>query len=122
MNIYIPEIKEKYPKAFSVFFKIFNGSFIEEYNDKEYLDMVLINIDYDLCYCDFEKFFDDNEIRIDIIFNQFNNFVVTISYYTKQIAEYVYVGFPPGCKNRQEAKEQAVYKAFEILENQLNDK
>jgi hypothetical protein len=70
-----------------------------------------------VCYCDLEKFFDDN------------NLIITYKYlggwywiYIEQSADwkgYLYSNVS-GIKTRDEAKQQAIYKAFEILEKELN--
>ena len=66
-----------------------------------------------LCYCDLEKFFDDNGLEIEIYRNDFNNS------WTFRITGQKFVIMPPEY-SRQQAKEQAIYKAFEILEEKLN--
>ena len=96
MNINWQEIKEKNPKALNKF-----GEFSEV---NKY--MVEHGIYINICYCDLEEFFDD--IGIDLL-----ELLIKIKNYCKKDE------FP---FHKKLAKEQAIYKAFEIFEEQLKDK
>ncbi len=108
MNIDWNLIKNKYPKAYKKItfnFKLQNKGA----KPKFYLEN-------DFCYCDLEKFFDDNGIFI------------TIPLY---VTKFCYLIFFKGIKGfqaisgelpRDEAKEQAIYKACEVLEKALEQK
>jgi hypothetical protein len=94
-------IKNNYPEGFKLFI---------EYLKKEYPD------ENEVCYCDLEKFFDDNGIIISTFFeiekNMFHYFV-----YDKNKKE----NHSNGLFNRKSVKEYLVYKAFEIRESQLKE-
>lgn len=71
------------------------------------------------CYCDLEKFFDDNGIIINYGKGN-NNFKFSWWYNIRvnnQELEHIETD---EYNSRQEAKQQAIYKAFEILEEKLN--
>jgi hypothetical protein len=108
------DIKEKYPKAYEKL-AIFI-SFLKEIDTKDYY------IEEIICYCDIEKFFreqcdlfiefkfmyDPHVLRFDyIIINMMNN--KTVGKCDKEIVNY------------NEAKFEAVKKAFAILNDQLEN-
>ncbi len=94
---------------------------IKEKYQKSYKDCIQFAISSDdefhfNCFCDFEKFFDDNRVFIEIIYKQ--NYEHDIVDWEFAICNNVIIC---GFKSRQEAKEQAIYKAFEILEYQKGE-
>lgn len=113
MNIDWQKIEEKYPMSYHKFIKQY-----DEIYDNGLLKVVKTinaeeNINDDVCFCDFEKFFDENGIIIEIINWKYKK-------------EYMfYINFPDGSfesgkyNSRQETKIEAVYKAFEIMEGQI---
>jgi hypothetical protein len=117
------KIKEKYPKAYSKFIK--DNNYVEvkistgvEFVAKNY------NLDFGyyelLCYCDIEKFFDDNGIKIHIEpFPLFHN--DTLYRYEYEILRrgFTTITSDLNFNTRQEAQVQAIYKAFEIMEGLL---
>lgn len=108
MNINWNEIKEKYPKSF---YKIVDYHFNIELID----DLDNSNIFRDFCYCDIEEFFDSQNYIIVIDYNTDNNFCIDI--YQNEYC--LYSSYKILFENRIKAKEQAIYKAFEILEESL---
>jgi hypothetical protein len=117
MNIDWNKIKKEYPKGYDLFLK--SGIAIEncdnELQKAEYNKFGHIE---ELCYCDIEKFFDDNGVIIIINklvgWNKGWSYNVRMinksNFHLKTYAKCNYI------KTRDEAKEQAIYKAFEILE------
>jgi hypothetical protein len=109
MNINWQEIKEKYPKAINILME-----WIHKRN-QDYTNKVIINFK-ELCYCDLEKFFKDNDIEINImklyIDGEYVINIFTCDGINNDFRKY---------KKDDKAKEQAIYKAFEILEQQLKD-
>ena len=111
------EIKEKYPKAYS-----------------ELLDTKLKNISNGveklkvLCYCDIETYFDELGIIMIIEINyickpnkvDFSYYKNTWSYYVLQQNKIPESKLDN--KTRDEAKEQTILKAFDILQKQLEAK
>ena len=122
MNIDWNEIKEKYPKIWKIFLKKINVEyfvspmgyqFLRKYNE------YTCQYDIDICYCDIEKFFDDNELLILLDYEYKNMqkdkywFYIVENYDSEENRE-IY-------NSRDKAKEQAIYKAFEILEQQIKE-
>ena len=115
MNINWEEIKERYPNSYKML-----GIWIISYKFKS-IGWAEPKDYEQLCYCDLEKFFDDNGIIIEILANfdymeGFNRFSWSIT--GKNINRentYSKIDY----ETRNEAKEQAIYKAFEILEKRL---
>jgi hypothetical protein len=104
MNINWEIIKEKYPKGY-VKYRIYYCGF----------ESSLLTGNNTICYCDLEKFFDDNEFIIEIINWTFlKEFMFYINWYGDSFESEKY-------NSRKECKEQAIYKAFEILENKLKE-
>lgn len=109
MNIDWKSIKEKYPLAY------------ERYEYWIVEESTCLN-EYESCYCDIESFFDQNGIEIfieqyidddDHKFYHFQilfNNVLQFSWANKQYFR---------TNSREEAKEAAIYKAFEILNEKL---
>ena len=92
----------------------------KKYSNKFLLEMNCIPNENTICYCDLEKFFDDNGIIISILYrNVISNNID--KWYFKMYDDYGN-DTSEGCKTRSEAKEQAIYKAFKILEERLNGK
>ena len=116
MTIDLKEIKNKYPKGFE---KLLFYHFDKDYPDEINQESKKYMIDT-ICYCDIEKFFDDNGIIISILYrNVISNNID--KWYFKMYDDYGN-DTSEGCKTRSEAKEQAIYKAFKILEERLNGK
>jgi hypothetical protein len=118
MNIGWKEIKEKYPKAWGIFKKILDDKLMGlKYDNDDDLIKRRIPHFIKLCYCDLEKFFDNNGIMI--LIGHYLTYYVEI----KRIEKYGFLTIYNGgsYNSRQEAKEQAINKAFEILEGKLND-
>lgn len=127
MEINLKEIRDKYPESEKLFWKwLYKNRTGYEAKDE---DILYIKRDVkDICYCDLEKFFDDNGIIIEIrlisgfwygfIENQNKqNYISKIdNIKTNQI------DCTRSYNSRQEAKRQAILKAFEILNNQLEVK
>lgn len=69
-----------------------------------------------ICYCNLEKFFDDHGILIIIDIDNY----VNLQNKNKKCWYFKINGFQKTSFNsRQEAKEKAIYKAFEIMEGIL---
>lgn len=114
MNIDWNKIKNEYPESYNKYKDWIQGG-MHYLTEKE--------ITQGTCYCDLEKFFDDNEIKICITYCEYCHTTTdqlkewgykiheTRSYYYEEIY----------C-TRKEAKEAAIYKAFEIMEDKLNGK
>ncbi len=121
MNIDWKLIKEKYPKSYEkfidcIFFKPFKIAKIQ--SDLDYLiikDNLIILGAYKIsfCFCDLEKFFDEQGIII-LYKHRIGHFQIEIR--NKNIS---LLWCSPLTETRQEAQEQAIYKAFEIMENKL---
>lgn len=118
MNIDWDLIKEKYQKGYENYLQyIFEKNKIINIMWDEDLYENIEDLIKKSCYCDLEKFFDDNGIIIEINYWHINcfNFDITNSktnkiLYEQQLGE---------IKTRQKAKEQVIYKAFEILEEKI---
>jgi hypothetical protein len=103
MNIDFDIIKRKCPKSYDKFLT----DIAKVYNKK-----------FTFCYCDLERFFDENGIIIEIgIIQEYKTFYSDL--YNHKF-ENIYSGW---CDkiwlSRDEAKEQAIYKAFGIMEASL---
>jgi hypothetical protein len=113
-NKFWEEIKTKYPKAYEHFINdnnIFNQT-LEEFDGNN----CKFNFN-DICYCDLEKFFDANEIIIETMNICSEKWEWDISNYDRWLAQ-----SKNHFKTRDEAKLEAVKKAFEIMENRLKEK
>jgi len=105
MNIDYKKIKKECPKSFNKFLDDCGCTYPHWMGN--------------LCYCDFEKFFDDNGIYIKTVPNDYNNktFAFEIEKHKNEDfgliklfqSDYIYIFRP-------EAKKQAIYKAFSIME------
>jgi hypothetical protein len=119
MNIDWNKIKKEYPKSFDKCIEYLNKKYggdnfyqVIFIKEKEIYFQVEGSDPIYLCYCDIEKFFDDIGIIINIAHNllylRYDYIIYSLSSKLDTIS---------GNENfRQEAKEQAIYKAFEILE------
>ncbi len=105
INIDWELIRKEYPKTYNKLF------LYKDLQRKDYL----IN-KYYTCYCDLEKFFDDNEIIIEIeaIWDKFTHFARYSSEITSKNTKIV---TSDNVENRDIAKKQAILKAFEMMEN-----
>ena len=121
MNIDFNLIKQKYPKSL----KLFIAFLIKNKNlkgDNNFIEICVFKmlLKNQICYCDLERFFDDNGIIIDIIYDSDeNNFWYTIHRNQFNIFDShhdIHEHYP-----RKEAKQQSIYKAFEILEKKLSN-
>lgn len=110
MNIDWNEIKDKYPEFFEKFKKFITGTF------------GITKIIEEVCYCDIERFFDDNGIHLNINclfeFGQIN-YEYSILFKKGNLYQNDY-SITYTCNTRDEAKKQAIEKSFEILEDKLN--
>ena len=121
MNIDWQKIEEKYPKALNKFCEYKNVLFCKEMDtnfaiESEFKqkDGFCLLLPEEICYCDLEKFFDDNGIDfLELYVNQKDIITKQHIWENRDID-----------KNRikQETKEEAILKAFEILEERLNGK
>lgn len=116
MQIDWNKIKKEYPKSYNKFMNDNNLTLYNMGNNEFY---PFGENDEDICYCDLEKFFDDNGIINEINYwhKDCYNFTIT-NYKTNRILYEEQVG---KIQSRQEAKLQAIYKAFEIME-EMEDK
>lgn len=124
MNIDFKMIKEKCPKAY----KMFKDYYQDDWCNFCGTDLSKCDCDKDsdyslrdVCYCDFEKFFDEDQgiIIIICLHDEYEAFVYTI--YSKKESKIIFESdFDLNWKMREEAKEQAIYKAFKILEKKLS--
>ena len=107
------EIETNYPTAYKEF------DYTEAIFDNHII--IISRDDYNnICYCDLEKFFDDNGIIIEITYwVEENDFTWSIYRNQFMIEDNIDLNHN---KTRDEAKLQAVKKAFEIKENQLKEK
>lgn len=112
MNINWQEIKEKYLNGYKQFCMHYYGWDNGTYESCNHL----INDYYEFnpCYCDLEKFFDDNGIIIN--YEKMNDDFEYSWYYNIRVNNEEFEEEPEEFENRQKAKQQAIYKAFEILE------
>lgn len=133
MNIDFDLIKQKYPKAFDKFINYL----IEIKNlhgNLYFIENIIYNLLNDknfICYCDLEKFFDNNNIIIEIcldirvLFSNekkwFVNFFFINKLFQIEIIQLNNSETDFYFNTRDEAKEQSVLKAFEILKEQLNE-
>jgi hypothetical protein len=108
MNINLQEIKEKYPKCYNKLLNEINQDKVGCKNGVKYI--------FDtICYCDLEKFFDDNGYRIyytsdnryDI--SKYNEYDILKSIFISEVIDKLII------------KQQAILKAFEILEQQIKE-
>lgn len=104
MNIDFNLIREKYTKGYKGFV---------EYYKKNNPDCT------EVCYCDIEKFFDDNGVIIDV-FSCFSlQGYKSIKYEIKnKKLELLYNMTYVNDLDKLQAKIQAIYKAFEIMEKE----
>lgn len=133
MNIDWQEVKNKFPIAFRKFLESYTCCDVEAYYDcnknfhvKKYNENSG-QFELDVCYCDLEDFFDNNGIRINI----FNNYsgenweVVILKKEYGSITNNLYWSCKyqnnKGLNSRQKAKEAAIPKAFETLDEILED-
>ena len=122
MNIDWNEIKEKYPNKFNLLthyllVKIIPADRIIINSENELVyTLYYPEFDFPICYCNIEKFFKDNDIEINImklyIDGEYVINIFTCDGINNDFRKY---------KKDDKAKEQAIYKAFEILEQQLKD-
>lgn len=139
MNINWNEIKEKYPKSYNK--AIFaNASYWETETQKITKQHEQDVIDY-LCYCSLENFFDKNSIEIFIkklyktnhkkTWLKEGNYRYWILIHKKINVENIthkinikseIITSQRCYASRNESKEQAILKSFEILEKQLEEK
>jgi hypothetical protein len=115
MKIDWNKIKQKYPKSYFKFLNYGDGK-IEEF---EIHNNSFSKYGLPLCYCDLEKFFDDNGIKIFILpyFASISN--EELQRYQILIIDKKYARNFDCYNLRIEAKAPAIYKAFEILEATL---
>jgi hypothetical protein len=115
------EIKEKYSNALEKYCKYFNIYYYEDfdtcfYEESEFKhnDGSCLILPVRKCYCDIEKFFDDNGVIITI-----DSAYMKQYWFVIETDQKIYNHEVDCYSSRQEAKEQAIKKAFEILEEQL---
>jgi hypothetical protein len=112
MNIDFNLIQKKYPKGYSKFI-----DFLRYNNCIMYCDYTIrykdVSIGFLFIYALLEKFFDDNGIMINI-----NYLGGWFWYKLEPLADWkgILDWNKEGIKTRDGAKEQAIYKAFEIME------
>jgi hypothetical protein len=118
MNINIEKIKNECPNAY---YKFLNDCDYQEYN---YYDELRIAYNHyydddgehiDICYCDYEKFFNSFKIRLTIIYYMKGKWLWRVyddrDFFIEDDKLY----------ELDEAKEAAIYKAFQILEAMLKE-
>jgi len=96
VNINFLEIREKYPKSYNKFL-----------DDCGRMNPHWID---NICYCDLEKFFCNNEIIINIIFRPEENHWSYKIFHNGTFVIYDWM------ETIDEAKEQAILTAFEVME------
>lgn len=111
MNLDWNKIKEKYPKVYLAFQKYRYGTLkhiVYNIPKKQY-----IKFETECCYCDIEKFFQENNIIITINYHDYDkNFYYIIYFKTSS--------FQAGHDiDINKVKEEAIYKAFKFLEVKL---
>jgi hypothetical protein len=115
MDINWDLIKQKCPKGFKKLLLYFSLP-----------DFAIEKINFEICYCDLEKFFEENEIIIQItkiksnpssLLNSKNHFYVLYDFLILS-NNVLYSGKLLNIKvlTNDEAKERAIYKSFEIME------
>ena len=105
MNIDWNKIKEKYPKGYNKFINFYKKYF--DYKKGDSLNTLWIkNKLNNICYCDLEKFFMSCNI---LLFWRLK--LVLQDKFQSDIIE-----------NYEKYQTKAIYNAFEILEERLNDK
>ena len=131
MNIDFKEIEEKYPKGYNKFVLFMANKKFANAIKAKVLDIWFAKQIF--CYCDFEKFFDDNGIIILIrdIDKELYNFEFVIKYKKLSIygknkyyvikRYYQFENEKFKEQKRDEVKEKAIPKAFEILEQQIKE-
>ena len=118
MNIDWKEIKEKYPKAFNLFiFSYIYPSAKDIHKDGNLIIDGKIEFNYyklflkddcrDICYCDFEKFFAEN--------NWFKEYFRLITAYSCMYTDFNYDIY-------KKSRDKAIMTIFEKIEEQLNNK
>ena len=123
MNIDWNKIKNEYPESWYDFLEYIyrkkqgiDDNFSLSINFIKNIDIRILY----LCYCDIEKYFDDNEININIYFSHnrwINTNIESFAEIKNERGNIIWI--TETYKTRREAKEQAIYKAFEILKNIL---
>jgi hypothetical protein len=116
MDIDYDKIKKECPKAFDLFLKNNLEIRFEDNAFWDYHNNIII-----LCYCDLETFFDEQGILILYeLYDEFSDKIFPVFYkitfIDKKTLEYLTNSIRTKTYNIKEAKEQAIYKAFEILE------
>lgn len=104
--------EKEYPKSYEKFLDYLRNGWRLHYKGLPLLNYV--------CFCDFEKFFDDdNDIIIRYKYYErtgMHSYIIYVKKYAKIIEN-------DECyTNYEYCKTQAIYKAFEILEKQLENK
>jgi len=124
------EIKEKYPRAYNEFY-FFDGEKEEDLNNGNLQKYNIIVNKYcdDIYYCDIKKFFDERGIIICVgyLYNNTknkNSWHYQISYKSKNKIKTYFINNTPQERFwlKDEAKLEAVKKAFEIAEEMENKK
>lgn len=120
------KIKEKWPKSYNKIIKDLCLTY-DDFTNKLYFSTLYELYEYKhwICFCDLVDFFDSWGIIIYITYfnnDTIGNFFCMYDYRicNAETAENYYSS--EGIINRNDAKIQAVYKAFEILEKQLEGK
>ena len=111
-------IKEKYPKAINRLMGYIHN------RNQDYKNKVIMSF-IELCYCDLEKFFDNNNIEIFIKklykTNHKKTWLKEGNYRYWILIKSEIITSQACYASRNESKEQSVYKAFEILEKELTN-
>ena len=87
----------------------------KKYNNKFLLEMNCIPNENTICYCDLEEFFDDNGYRI---YYTLDNRYDISKYNEYDILEAIFIS---EVIDKLIIKQQAIYKVFEILEQQCKE-
>jgi hypothetical protein len=118
MDIRWERIKKDYPRGYELLKVVYVGA----------MDEIFCERSGGLCYYELEAFFDDNEIIINI--NPKIWMSQNIEYFpyildNKENREIQVINsnnfWNQSFLEKDEAKEKAIYKSFEILENKLNE-
>jgi hypothetical protein len=112
------KIKRKRPQAFDLFLKNNPEIRFEDNAFWDYHNNIIFP-----CYCDFEQFFDEQ--KIIILYLIWQDYKGAFKFYKIDIIDKDDLTYLNAIKTKtfeiKEAKEQAIYKAFEILEKKLNE-
>lgn len=113
MNIDWKMIKEKYTNALKIYITyLIKNKNLQGNNNFVEVCVFKMLLENKYCYCDLEKFFDDNGIELDEIYMKMKKFLINKN---EILSGHVLSNYRNLNIIKLEAKQQAILKAFEIL-------